>query len=113
MHRLQTSCERAKRTLSPASQTSIEIESLFEGLNFYYTSLTRSCFEELCADLFRSKEHAEMLVCLIQITEECVYKHVASEASVVTSIAYILTVWSFYDPHPVMSISVITARILT
>ena len=43
----------AKRTLSSAAQTSIEIDSLFEGIDFY-TSLTHACFEELCQDLFRS-----------------------------------------------------------
>ncbi|KAI0309100.1 Hsp70 protein-domain-containing protein [Amylostereum chailletii] len=34
-------------------QTSIETDSLFEGINFY-TSLARAHFEELCQDLFRS-----------------------------------------------------------
>ncbi|KAJ7751742.1 heat shock protein 70 family [Mycena maculata] len=53
LRRLRTACERAKRTLSSAAQTSIEIDSLFEGIDFY-TSLTRARFEELCQDLFRS-----------------------------------------------------------
>ncbi|KAI9298496.1 heat shock protein HSS1 [Neoconidiobolus thromboides FSU 785] len=53
MRRLRTACERAKRTLSSAAQTSIEIDSLFEGIDFY-TSITRARFEELCQDLFRS-----------------------------------------------------------
>lgn len=53
LRRLRTACERAKRTLSSATQTSIEIDSLFEGIDFY-TSLTRARFEELCQDLFRS-----------------------------------------------------------
>ncbi|EMD38325.1 hypothetical protein CERSUDRAFT_93855 [Gelatoporia subvermispora B] len=53
LRRLRTACERAKRTLSSATQTSIEIDSLFEGVDFY-TSLTRARFEELCQDLFRS-----------------------------------------------------------
>ena len=52
LRRLRTACERAKRTLSSAAQTSIEIDSLFEGIDFY-TSVTRARFEELCADLFR------------------------------------------------------------
>lgn len=52
LRRLRTSCERAKRTLSSAAQTSIEIDSLFEGVDFY-TSITRARFEELCQDLFR------------------------------------------------------------
>jgi L1 cell adhesion molecule like protein len=53
VRRLRTACERAKRTLSSATQTSIEIDSLFEGIDFY-TSITRARFEELCQDLFRS-----------------------------------------------------------
>ena len=53
LRRLRTACERAKRTLSSAAQTTIEIDSLFEGIDFY-TSLTRARFEELCQDLFRS-----------------------------------------------------------
>ncbi|KAI8086381.1 70 kDa heat shock protein 3 [Halteromyces radiatus] len=53
VRRLRTACERAKRTLSSAAQTSLEIDSLFEGID-YYTSLTRARFEELNQDLFRS-----------------------------------------------------------
>ncbi|NP_001072429.1 heat shock protein family A (Hsp70) member 1 like [Xenopus tropicalis] len=52
LRRLRTACERAKRTLSSSTQASIEIDSLFEGIDFY-TSITRARFEELCADLFR------------------------------------------------------------
>jgi len=53
LRRLRTSCERAKRTLSSSTQASIEIDSLYEGID-YYSSITRARFEELCADLFRS-----------------------------------------------------------
>ncbi|KAG0944304.1 hypothetical protein G6F57_008410 [Rhizopus arrhizus] len=53
IRRLRTACERAKRTLSSAAQTTIEIDSLFEGVDFY-TSLTRARFEELNQDLFRN-----------------------------------------------------------
>ncbi|MCL4142377.1 UNVERIFIED_CONTAM: hypothetical protein GTU68_008635 [Idotea baltica] len=52
LRRLRTACERAKRTLSSSTQASIEIDSLFEGVDFY-TSVTRARFEELCSDLFR------------------------------------------------------------
>merc|ERR1719219_2563246 len=52
LRRLRTACERAKRTLSAAAQASIEIDSLFEGIDFY-SSITRARFEELCNDLFR------------------------------------------------------------
>merc|ERR1712117_951893 len=52
LRRLRTACERAKRTLSASAQANIEIDSLFEGVDFY-TSITRARFEELCSDLFR------------------------------------------------------------
>merc|ERR1719450_277391 len=52
MRRLRTACERAKRTLSSSTQTSIEIDSLFEGVDFF-SSITRARFEELNTDLFR------------------------------------------------------------
>ncbi|XP_061341486.1 heat shock cognate 70 kDa protein-like isoform X3 [Gastrolobium bilobum] len=52
LRRLRTSCERAKRTLSSTAQTTIEIDSLYEGIDFYST-ITRARFEELNMDLFR------------------------------------------------------------
>ncbi|XP_075692463.1 heat shock 70 kDa protein-like [Rhinoderma darwinii] len=52
LRRLRTACERAKRTLSSSTQASMEIDSLYEGIDFY-TSVTRARFEELCSDLFR------------------------------------------------------------
>mmetsp|Transcript_4129 Transcript_4129/g.9852 ORF Transcript_4129/g.9852 Transcript_4129/m.9852 type:complete len:651 (+) Transcript_4129:1948-3900(+) len=52
LRRLRTSCERAKRTLSSTTQTTVEIDSLYEGVDFY-SSITRAKFEELCMDLFR------------------------------------------------------------
>eukprot|EP00300_Choanocystis_sp_HF-7_P006926 c14988_g1_i1.p1 GENE.c14988_g1_i1~~c14988_g1_i1.p1 ORF type:complete len:649 (-),score=69.81 c14988_g1_i1:29-1975(-) len=53
VRRLRTACERAKRTLSSATQAAVEIDSLFEGIDFY-SSITRARFEELNADLFRN-----------------------------------------------------------
>ena len=52
LRRLRTACERAKRTLSSTAQTSIEIDSLYEGIDFY-SSITRARFEELNMDMFR------------------------------------------------------------
>merc|ERR1712178_314718 len=52
LRRLRTACERAKRTLSSSTQAHIEIDSLFEGIDFNST-ITRARFEELCIDLFR------------------------------------------------------------
>uniref|UniRef100_A0A2N9EYV6 Heat shock protein 70 n=1 Tax=Fagus sylvatica TaxID=28930 RepID=A0A2N9EYV6_FAGSY len=52
LRRLRTACERAKRTLSSTTQTTIEIDSLYEGIDFYST-ITRARFEELNMDMFR------------------------------------------------------------
>eukprot|EP01018_Ginkgo_biloba_P027801 Gb_14198 [translate_table: standard] len=52
LRRLRTACERAKRTLSSTAQTTIEIDSLFDGIDFY-SSITRARFEELNMDMFR------------------------------------------------------------
>ncbi|XP_027917589.1 heat shock 70 kDa protein [Vigna unguiculata] len=52
LRRLRTACERAKRTLSSTAQTTIEIDSLYEGIDFYAT-ITRARFEEMNMDLFR------------------------------------------------------------
>ena len=52
IRRLRTACERAKRALSSSMQTTVEIDSLAEGVDFH-TSITRARFEELCIDLFR------------------------------------------------------------
>ena len=52
MRRLRTACERAKRTLSSSSETTIELDALFEGID-YTSQIRRARFEELCSDLFR------------------------------------------------------------
>ncbi|ELP88590.1 heat shock protein, putative [Entamoeba invadens IP1] len=41
VRRLRTSCERAKRTQSNATTANIEVDQLYEGIDFY-TSLTRA-----------------------------------------------------------------------
>jgi heat shock protein 1/8 len=52
LRRLRTACEKAKRTLSSGTSASIEIDSLYEGIDFF-TSITRARFESLCMGLFR------------------------------------------------------------
>nr|XP_049705442.1 major heat shock 70 kDa protein Ba-like [Helicoverpa armigera] len=52
LRRLRTAAERAKRTLSSSTEASIEIDALYEGIDFY-TRVSRARFEELNADLFR------------------------------------------------------------
>ena len=50
--RLQTACERAKRTLSSSTTAFIELDALFEGVD-YTTSLSRAKFEHMNDELFR------------------------------------------------------------
>ncbi|PRD30770.1 UNVERIFIED_CONTAM: Heat shock protein 70 B2 [Trichonephila clavipes] len=52
LRRLRTACERAKRTLSSSAEATIEIDALFDGIDFY-SKISRARFEELCMDLFR------------------------------------------------------------
>ena len=52
LRRLRTSCERAKRTLSTSSQANIEIDALFEGIDFN-SVITRAKFEDMNMDYFR------------------------------------------------------------
>ncbi|XP_042064299.1 heat shock cognate 70 kDa protein-like [Salvia splendens] len=60
VRRLRTACERAKRILSSTFQTTIEIEALFEGIDFFST-ITRAKFDELNTGLFsKCVEQVEM-----------------------------------------------------
>ncbi|XP_063629713.1 heat shock protein 68-like isoform X2 [Cydia splendana] len=52
LRRLRTAAERAKRTLSSSTEATIEIDALYEGID-YYTRISRARFEELNSDLFR------------------------------------------------------------
>lgn len=52
MRRLRTSCEKAKRALSSMMQTTIDVDSLYNGIDFSIT-LTRAKLESLCADIFK------------------------------------------------------------
>ncbi|KAI9806960.1 MAG: Heat shock protein ssb1 [Piccolia ochrophora] len=53
LRRLRTACERAKRTLSNGTQTTIEIDSLFDGEDFN-AQITRARFEDINATAFKS-----------------------------------------------------------
>mmetsp|Transcript_2991 Transcript_2991/g.4003 ORF Transcript_2991/g.4003 Transcript_2991/m.4003 type:complete len:543 (+) Transcript_2991:591-2219(+) len=52
IQKLRRECERAKRSLSNQHQVRVEIESLYDGVDFS-EPLTRARFEELNIDLFR------------------------------------------------------------
>tara|TARA_Y100000817_G_scaffold309123_1_gene297807 strand:- start:1092 stop:3029 length:1938 start_codon:yes stop_codon:yes gene_type:complete len=51
LRRLRTACEKAKRTLSSGNTATIEIDSLYNGIDLF-TSITRAKFESLCMHLF-------------------------------------------------------------
>lgn len=51
--RLRSACERAKRTLSSVTQTTVEVDSLFQGVDFQ-ANITRARFEEINAVAFKS-----------------------------------------------------------
>ncbi|KAK2976855.1 hypothetical protein RJ640_009306 [Escallonia rubra] len=53
LKRLKTACERVKRLLSCTAQTTLGVDCLFEGIDFFFT-VTRARFEELNMDLFRN-----------------------------------------------------------
>lgn len=52
LKRLKMACERIKKTLSSSATASLELDSLYDGID-YNASITRSRFEELCMDIFR------------------------------------------------------------
>ena len=52
LRRLQTACEKAKRSLSSVTNTTIDVDSIFEGEDLE-VRITRAKFENLCADLFK------------------------------------------------------------
>ena len=60
LRRLKVACEKAKRDLSAAQQTSLDIDALADGEDFNIT-ITRPQFEDMCNDLFQN--------CIAPITE--------------------------------------------
>ncbi|TKY71898.1 Heat shock 70 kDa protein [Spatholobus suberectus] len=71
--RLRSACERAKRTLSSTSQTTIELDCLYEGVDLYAT-VTRALFEELNKDLFvKCMETVEK--CLVEARVDKIQVH--------------------------------------
>ncbi|VFQ89027.1 unnamed protein product [Cuscuta campestris] len=59
--RLRAACERAKRTLSATTETSLDIECLLEGIDFS-SNITRARFEKMNLDLFNN---------CIELVENC------------------------------------------
>eukprot|EP01018_Ginkgo_biloba_P010897 Gb_02153 [translate_table: standard] len=61
LRRLRTACERAKRSLSSALETAIEIDGLYENQDFH-TTISRTKFEYMNMDLFDK---------CIEVVEQC------------------------------------------
>ncbi|KAK4480042.1 hypothetical protein RD792_013099 [Penstemon davidsonii] len=55
LRRLREGCERAKRTLSFTTLATIEVDCLYNGVDFY-SQISRARFEKLNMDLFNGKE---------------------------------------------------------
>jgi len=53
MRRLRTQCEQAKRSLSAQFNATVEVDSLFEGID-YHNTITRAKFENMCKTEFRA-----------------------------------------------------------
>ncbi|KAG8835587.1 Heat shock protein sks2 [Serendipita sp. 411] len=53
LRRLRSACERAKRTLSSVAQTTVEVDSLYQGEDFS-ANISRARFEEINGTLFKS-----------------------------------------------------------
>ena len=52
LRRMLSSCEKAKKTLSTSQMTTVEVDSLVDGIDFSI-QLTRAKFESLCQDIFQ------------------------------------------------------------
>ena len=52
LRRLKIACERAKRTLSSGTSATIEIDSLYDGIDFN-SSISRAKFESICMNLLQ------------------------------------------------------------
>ncbi|XLT78171.1 hypothetical protein HN873_034445 [Arachis hypogaea] len=73
LRRLRSACERAKRTLSFAFDTAIEIDALYQGIDLY-SSLSRAKFEELNMELFRNcMETVDKCLTDAKIDRSCIH----------------------------------------
>ncbi|KAJ3704537.1 hypothetical protein LUZ61_008242 [Rhynchospora tenuis] len=60
IRRLRSACERAKRTLSFAASTTVEVACLYDGIDFS-SNISQARFEELNMDLFKK--------CMVLVTK--------------------------------------------
>lgn len=62
--RLMQACERAKKNLSSSTLTSIEIDSIMDGIDFCAT-ISREKFDEICVDLIEM-----CLDCIVKVIKD-------------------------------------------
>ncbi|EER95091.1 heat shock cognate 70 kDa protein [Sorghum bicolor] len=72
LRRLKSACERAKRMLSSMPETTIEVDSLHDGIDFS-VSITRSRFEELNKNIFNR---------FMETVEKCLFDAKVHKSSV-------------------------------
>jgi L1 cell adhesion molecule like protein len=53
LRRLRSSCERAKKALSSSTYAQVDIDSLYDGIDFN-SKITRARFQDLCKDYFEN-----------------------------------------------------------
>ncbi|XP_075675385.1 heat shock cognate 70 kDa protein-like [Castanea sativa] len=81
LRRLKNACEKAKKNLSSAMDTTIDVDSLCNGIDFFST-VTRAKFEELNMDLFRKCIHiVEKCLTDAKMDKSCVHDVVVTGGS--------------------------------
>ncbi|XLT02503.1 hypothetical protein HN51_051854 [Arachis hypogaea] len=93
LRRLKIACERAKRTLSFAFDATIELDALYQGIDFY-SSISRAKFEELnmelfkeCIDFYSSISRAKFEELNMELFKECmeIVNHCLYDANIEVS----------------------------
>ncbi|KAL4613951.1 hypothetical protein ACB092_07G019900 [Castanea dentata] len=81
LRRLKNACEKAKKILSSAMETTIDVDSLCNGIDFFST-ITRAKFEELNMDLFMKCIHiVERCLTDAKLDRSCVHDVVVTGGS--------------------------------
>ena len=98
LRRLRTACERAKRTLSSSTQTTVEVDGLFEGIDFSEI-ITRARFEELNMDYFKK--------CMDPIAQVCACAYLLRCLIIMSRTRFLFV--DYNSPTPCPQLSYITS----
>lgn len=81
LHRLCTVCERAKRMLSSRTQSTLAVDSFFQGVGVY-TPIISAHFEKLCSDLFCSPlESVEKALSAVKLAKAQIHEVILVDGS--------------------------------